>query len=202
MEHFECVEDRIAVRLVNTGKHKEFLETVPSFEFLDLSAVCFALMGTDPKAFNTVTITNEHLKEWKITQDRLFEKALDNTRKLMGVEISTLQQKVCEFADGINDNPAGNYDTGTYVLTNKFNIFGAANILFPDVLDKCADIFGGDFRIVPSSVHEILMIPMDFYADTKLLDMTITEINAIDEPANNLAWHSYVYASDLHEVMI
>ena len=48
-----------------------------------------------------------------------------------------------------------------YVLTNKYKLWGAAAFLYPGVLKATAKRFGKDLIILPSSVHEVILIPQD-----------------------------------------
>ena len=47
-----------------------------------------------------------------------------------------------------------------YVLTNKRRLNGAVEILDAKVLRRCADVFGKDFIVIPSSIHECLLVPV------------------------------------------
>lgn len=79
-----------------------------------------------------------------------------------------------ELCKSMNENPCG-YTLKTidemlgfpesgmpvYVLTNPENFLGAGGIILPSVLTQLSDFFMQDFYILPSSIHEVIVIPVD-----------------------------------------
>ena len=58
------------------------------------------------------------------------------------------------------DEPIAPEDIGSmYVLTNTSGSLGAAALFYPDVKDKAAELLGSDYYILPSSVHEVILVP-------------------------------------------
>ena len=49
--------------------------------------------------------------------------------------------------------------TGSYVLSNKLRNYGAACIAYPHVLEMIGGILGTDYYVLPSSVHEVVIVP-------------------------------------------
>ena len=48
---------------------------------------------------------------------------------------------------------------GVYVCTNESKHHGASALMYPNFMDEVADKLGGDFYIIPSSIHETLLFP-------------------------------------------
>ena len=46
-----------------------------------------------------------------------------------------------------------------YVLTNSTGSLGASALFYPDVKEKAAELLGSDFYILPSSCHEVILVP-------------------------------------------
>lgn len=81
-----------------------------------------------------------------------------------------------------------------YVVSNTRGLYGAASILYEGVLEQCAEVMNGSFYILPSSVHEVLIMPVNgFYTELGLSDM-VKEINrtqvAVEEVLSD---HVYIY---------
>ena len=90
-------------------------------------------------------------------------------------------------------------DNHMYILTNVLNQFGAAVILYPNVLEEIAMEINDDYYLLPSSIHELVILPRRYSPSTEDIDRMIVEINATQiTPDEILSDHSYYY-SRLHK---
>lgn len=64
-----------------------------------------------------------------------------------------------------------------FVITNENNLYGAAGLLFKDVLETAARKAGGDFYLIPSSIHECLIMPIRDQEDRKRLKGILRQVN-------------------------
>ena len=64
-----------------------------------------------------------------------------------------------------------------YVVTNNIGINGASVILYPDMLREIAAKLGGDFYVLPSSIHEVLVVSASEDVDEKSLKKMVEDIN-------------------------
>ena len=81
-----------------------------------------------------------------------------------------------------------------YVLTNRLGITGAACLLYPDVLKKCAERLGQDLLILPSSIHESLILPYDESIRVDEMRYMVQSINASEVPTEDqLSGQVYLY---------
>ena len=65
-----------------------------------------------------------------------------------------------------------------YILTNTEKLHGAACILYQQLLEEFAKKVNDNLYILPSSVHEIIMIPASFAGKASELRQMVEEINA------------------------
>ena len=63
------------------------------------------------------------------------------------------------------------------VLTTDNGLLGAAALYYPDVQSRISEIVGGDYYVLPSSVHEVIIMPDDGKLDPKELANMVKEIN-------------------------
>ena len=89
-----------------------------------------------------------------------------------------------------------------YVLTNQKKTFGAICIRYPGMLKELSEKFGGDFYILPSSVHECILVPADETVSRDMLKEMVTDINQTQvEPQEILANQAYLYSRTLNQIV-
>ena len=87
-----------------------------------------------------------------------------------------------------------------FVLTNDMKVNGAAAILNDDTRQKIADKVG-DFYVLPSSIHETLIIPKDAGMELRDLEQMVQEVNQTQvAPQERLSDHVYEYDAKEHEL--
>ena len=190
---WENARQRIIFKLVNYDANRELLKDVPYKKVLDLAMVFTCLVEKGVTGSATILIHNHHMECWKVTEDDLFHTAMENTHyfqkeKLTGmdsvIEYLTGQKLGNDILDGI---------CSMYVLTVENNLNGAGAVLYKDLLKDFADRMESDFYILPSSVHEMILLPL-FTDDMESLSKMVKEVNATQlKPEDVLSDHAYVY---------
>ena len=79
----------------------------------------------------------------------------------------------------------------TYIATNNSGFHGASIIAYPDFADRLSE-FGKEFWILPSSVHEFILIKDDGRAKPKELNEMVRNVNeTVLEPRDILSYQCY-----------
>lgn len=178
---FHKVRDRIVYRLVNLEKNRELLREIPHVEFLDL-AVCFYYSYEHPElGEGMILIHNTHVEMWKTCHRELMQLAEYNTPRLMQAQLCSMDNAL----KGILDEEAlaqlrqmqKETNKYLYVLSNDRRCHGAAAILYPGTLAEAARQLGGSFYILPSSIHEVILLRDDGQSDGQQLHEMIADIN-------------------------
>lgn len=203
----EKVRDKLFVELINASLNRELLDDVPHMPFLDDFAViirCITLGDTDTDGTTdgtTVTsfiVHNSLLKLWGADFNELLPVAVQNTRKLFGIELKSMDEVIAELMPEMQaptkPNPAeADSDMDMWVLSNMNKVFGASVILFDDVLKDFAEKHGS-FIVIFSSVHEALLIPSADDSDIDEITQVNQEVNADQLLAEDvLGTHAYYY---------
>lgn len=194
------------ITLVNAEMNKDLLKDVPHRVFLDLAIICRKRIKIKEKEdyIASLTVTNDLLARWNITEDELFEMAAENTRKNYLTEtfsLSAISGLLCPDSQGMGENCA--YDME--VVTNKRKYEGAVNALvFHDGLREIADKMDSDLFILPSSRHEVLCISSEL-GDVESLYEMVRSVN--DDPAfisqkDILSNNVYYYDRENDEISI
>ena len=181
-ENNENVRKTIVYKLVNYQKNKKLLEDVPYKRVLDLAVVFYCLIEQRKGVSATALIHNEHLRIWNVTEDEIYNDALKNTPVLLAgsiVPMSKILSEIAGTAPVDNDEKVCEY-TGEdilYVLTNSSRVNGAACILYDNLLKKFANDVHSDLYILPSSVHEVIIVPKKNAFDKSELADMVREVN-------------------------
>lgn len=164
--------------------------------WFDMEVYVRVLIETSLEDMTTVTVRPEHIKMWGISEDELFNIAIENTkhrtyiRTMKEIVLERAPKEEREFLEAcIGPMPDNNY-----VVSNREMQYGASAFLDIETIEAIADKHESDVYIIPSSIHEILL-----YVDDGV--MTIDDINEMVrstnescvEPNERLSNHAYKY---------
>ena len=154
---FDFVRNKLIYKLINYERNREKLEFYPYRRFLDL-AVTYCCTFKTPLGDNAnIIVTKDHLKYWDITEIDLYELAALNTPRYFGGRIEPLLTAIKNIS-GLEDIPEDG-EQEMFLCTNMEMFYGASTILYDDFLKKFASELGASLIILPSSVHEVILMP-------------------------------------------
>ena len=156
--NYENVRNKIVYKLINTDKNKELLQKIPHIAFHDLSIVFQVMMDKLNLGNATILIRNEHLGIWNVSLDEVYKDACHNTPILNRYVIQDLRDALEAFIPQEARNQA---PLSMYVLSNKDRINGAVCMIYPDVLKHISNMLDSNIYVLPSSIHEVILIPAD-----------------------------------------
>lgn len=184
---YEAVRGRIFQKVVNYEKNRQMLTQVPHIRFLDLAVVCYYAYLNDYLGKGAVQITTEHLEMWGITQEELFADAEENTVKKLGPELQNMQEMIWEMISANLDDLDSHQleevlrctvqEIPMYVMTLRGRYFGAVCLRFSQWLQAFADKFGKNVFVLPSSIHELILIPDMGREKPDFLKNMVREVN-------------------------
>lgn len=197
--NYETVKSRIVYKLINTDRNKELLDDVPHIPFNDLSIVFQCLVSEGENGISTILIHHSHMKLWKVTTDDLMEQARLNTPRILGCKVMAMSEVMAEMVGGNPDDFED--EVPMYVVTNRTRMYGASCILYPDLLKKYAELLYSDLCILPSSIHECIIVPTTDKEDAERLQSMVREINASQvEPEEVLSDSVYCYCRETDSI--
>ena len=164
------VKDRIIFELVNYKMNEERLSNRPFIKVMDL-AIIFAFVATDlGRDFGVIHITNEMANNFGLTKDEIWDIAKKNTPKLLEADIVPMSSFVPdESVDAEADE--------MYILCNKKKAGGAGVLLYDRILENLSSKLESDLYILPSSVHETIIIRADKDKNISDLQDMVKNIN-------------------------
>ncbi|TCL58886.1 hypothetical protein EDD76_10556 [Kineothrix alysoides] len=214
---WEKVKDKVICKLVNAEKNEKFLKNKPFTQIEDLAVIYLIILEEREEGSFTITIHNGLLEGYGIDKETLHQTALSNMEQLMPALFSTLQEVVKELLipdiakqfeveeeliRGFFESTVPESGIPMYCLTNKARVNGAACILNTKVQKQIAKQLGGDFYMIPSSIHETLIVPKTADIDFRELETMVQEVNlrhvSVEE---RLSDYIYEYNTAKHELV-
>ena len=198
--NWETVQGDIYPKLVNAEQNKGLLEKIPHRDFLDLAVVYYAVARDHAREdIGTFLIHNGHMEIWGQEEENLYQTAMMNMRADGEADLITLET-IIKRIEGITfPKKDGNasHDTDMYILTNRHRRFGAAEILDKKTLRRIADKVGDGFIVLPSSIHETIILPPKDVKKYDGLAKMVREVNDTQvDREERLSYHVYVYSRD------
>ena len=195
---FRCVRDRVFHKVINYDKNRQLLEDVPHIRWCDLAVVFYYAL--DEKLFGSASILihNNHLDMWEQTTDMLYMIAQYNMKCRMP-ELLVPMTELIEEITGTKISQQENINL--YVLTNREKLYGASAMLYSDKVRELADRLRSDLMILPSSVHEVLLLPDDCEQQYDFYRKMVEEVNTTQvEPEEILSYSLYRYSREKAEI--
>ena len=191
---FNKAKERIVYKLINYERNQDYLKNVPYYRYLDFALIFQCLIDNENRQCSSITIRNEHLDFWDVTLDDLYQIASINTPKLMPYHLENMQHFLSKHHPCISENQI-DLNINIYILSCQNQLFGATCIAYDGLLSKLALQFNSDFIIIPSSVHEVLLIPTQQKENLDHLDALIQEVNETEvSDEDYLSNHAYYFS--------
>ena len=170
--------EKIVPRLVNYERNKETLANVPYIMYQDL-AVTFRMVGrVTERDMMSVAVDDKMLRKMGTTPQELYGKAVENYRKIFPPMLMSLGNVLSGLLGDMPDFMTdGSPEKNIYVLSNQQNINGATTLLDSKMMEQAAQELGGSFYVLPSSCHEVLLVPESFTQEAEDLASMVYEIN-------------------------
>ena len=172
MLDFEKIRTQIVYKLVNVEKNQRMLTEVPNLPVFDLAIVFYWIVSLGESETSSVLIRNEHMNLWGIPISVLYECAKENTQRLYPPVFRSLD-------DYMEELMGEKFETGLmYILSNEAGVNGASVLLYPGIPGKIHKILKRNYYLLPSSIHEFLVVPEDPFISPENLKSIVREVNA------------------------
>jgi hypothetical protein len=211
---FSKMKSHIMMKLIHAESNRKLLADLPYLPYLDLAVVFYLFLERNEHGQMTAMIHKDHIADWNIDEQGLLSLALQNTPTTYPEEIRSMSRVLHEIArnhlgDEFNEEEVSRVldedeaASSLYVLSNHSGIYGASCILYPEVLKNFADYLGSDLIVIPSSVHEVLLTPLEEDVDFKELNDMVVTINQYEVlQEERLSNHVYCYRRAQNQLSI
>lgn len=170
--NWEFIQKRLTLKV---AEERNVSKEVPCVQIGDTGYVIYAAAYIDElrneEQYATINITNSMLSAYKVSLWTLLGQAAAND--VAQIEVQPMEQYLTDFfPEEVLPLPQ---DCTMVVVTNKTHYLGAASLFLPGVAEKLAEMTGGAFYALPSSIHEFLVVPKGPEAET--LQLMVQEVN-------------------------
>ena len=190
---YENVKGNLVMQVIPVEPNKEKLEQIPHKTIEDI-AVVYRIDVSDSRHQNaTVLVTNQMMDQFGITPEQLHQDAVLSQTEHRAPTLKNMSEMMAEMSGGFMEME----ESPMWVATVEGGVNGAAVVQIPAFMDEAAEKLGGDFFVLPSSVHECLFIRDDGAFDREQLESMVQSVNATEvSPADFLSDSVYHYDAD------
>lgn len=201
---YQKIKERIVFKLVNHAKNQSLLSDVPHICFLDLALVFYCFLPQSRDYHATILIHNHHLRLWGISTDTLYRIAVQNTPRLLPWQLDDMQQLMMQTLPQ-TERPPLEFEDGPamYILSNCDKRNGASTLCYNGLLLRLSEELHSDFLILPSSIHEVILIPssgIDNFQEINEMIQEINETQLSDEEV--LSDHAYYFSQKQGQIIL
>lgn len=178
---YEKIKDKVVYQIVDAKQNRRRLLDLKFSEAGSGFAKIYCIAVSKDAS---IPITNKMAAYYDYDSRKLFEDAERNTPLLHPATFTDINAAIFGSFMGnrkeaplLSECEKINPDTLMYVLSNADGVNGAASIFYPDVKEKIAELIDDSYYVLPSSIHEVLILPCNRDVDAKTLTVMVKEIN-------------------------
>ncbi len=203
---FDDYKERLTVRLLSVKDNLCYLQDKP---YIDVGngLVLVAQINHDPSITSEwrLPVTDDLLDDLGCDKESLLTDALANTMHLEPAVFVKLEELVySRFTEEMRptdyfdcDGPEFCDPEAVYILSNKSMCQGASVLYYPTVMHRIYELLGCGYSVVPSSVHELLIVPDEVgISFLKLKEMLLDGNKLATDKNDLLSEHIFHYDPD------
>lgn len=227
MFDFEQIKDSIVFRVVGAEENQSRIQNMPHRIEHDMALIYQIMMQKTEYGMASIQITNDLMETLGVNETTLHEVAMKNTPREFPMTFQSMNEVIKEIMrkdfmginldelsdeDGMKSFLEALFEEGMadmeqdappmYVLTNESKLNGAAVLFYPEVQEKIAEQLGGDYFVLPSSVHEVLIVPNQGILEYQELKDMVNDVNNTQVPPDEvLTGEVYSYDKESRQLM-
>ena len=194
-------QTHLTLRLYNRSLNPEIEQTCAHIDCLDLMAVPRWIVGNTQEISSSFLVNRDVQRTLlHMTDDELLkiarQNALNQHFSVIGMN-QLLRRMQKEVPEEVVSEMVPTDGEVMFVMSNEEKQFGATALLFPELLKKASSIVGeSNFYVIPSSVHELVVIPCSRVDDPADLVFMMKSINAEQVAVQDRLGDGNVYRFD------
>jgi len=202
---YNQIKPCLTYKLVNFDKNEKMLEDSIYEKVLDLAKIVYVYVGKGDDGYFTARVTKNHTKHWGISEQEVLKQAALNTPTLFPATCMSMEDIIQSIVDeSITELPELDSigDSNMFVITSTIKTFGAAAILYDELLKNLAKLLNDNLIVMPSSVHEMIVIrgsEIDINVVKEMVKTINQEVLSVDDWLSDSV---YLYDRVLDEIKV
>jgi len=185
LKDYDQVKDKLFVRLSPVEGNETIMAESPHTMQADMLMTYHIYIPSKDDGFLSARVTNQMMEDYTVTPEQLHQDAIANTPRIFEPKV----QSMMEALTGIPEE-----DPQMMVVTNSQGSLGASALFCEGIMDKAAEHMKGNYFVLPSSIHEMLVVPDNGNFNRADLESMVKQANqTVVEPADKLSDTVYHY---------
>ena len=192
---YDNVKEQLTMQVVPVKPNQEKLAEIPHKTIEDIAVVYRIEVGDSRNQNASILVTNQMLDHFGVTPEQLHQDAVMSQAEHHPPTLRNMSEMMAEMMGGPDfmDMP----ESPMWVATVEGGLHGAAAVQIPEFMDQAAEKLGGNFFVLPSSIHECLFIRDDGEFERPQLEEMVQSVNAAEvSEADFLSDSVYHYDSE------
>ena len=194
---YNAMKSKLTVEVVSAERNRELLEKIPHQVMEDLAIVYRFVLNSDKTGRSSILITNKMIETMDISPEQLHADAVSNSAQYKPLVIKGMNEVIAELMGmsledmGLPQNPE---EEQIFVASVPDKVHGAGVLAYDGFLDRASEHVGGSFYLLPSSIHELLIVPDTEAMGLDDLKNMVRGVNATEvTPEEQLSDNVYHY---------
>lgn len=184
----QYIGSHLYYRLVSFERNEELLKEVPYRLYLNLAVVYYWVVYDEGEQLGSIMMTLPQMERMGWSEDDLMRMAEQNTPQLFPVMTKGIEEIIGELLQR-------NASLPMLVVSNEKGINGAACLMYPGILASLEEKMQGSFYVLPSSIHELIVVPAQSVPAKHLCEMVYcinrTQLPEEDILSDTVYYHQY-----------
>lgn len=178
---YEKTKNQIEAELVNSKRMDTMLSNVIHTEIGDMAVVYFITKEIDEDKVAKIHITEDILQKLGVSKEELHKNALAITALHHPIKMKSMPDILAELS-GMDREYYAETEDDMWVVMNDKGYKGAIALFYPGMMEFISKEIGGGYYVIPSSIHEMIIVPDNFDTTGEKLEEMIHEVNATEVP--------------------
>lgn len=172
---FELLKHKLFIQAMGIERNRNRLKNIPYTAVEDIAITYRVLVSSSHEGIASFLMTNDLMAMYGVSKSQLHEASMLNAPKVMEARFSTMadilsesiggsglteSEDIAQIEEQLLTVPEDDTLPEMYILSNTRCIFGAAAMFYPGLMKQVAQQIGGEFYILPSSIHETILVKL------------------------------------------
>ena len=193
-DSYDSIKKNLFIRVCCQDDNKIMLGRVPHKKVENLAITYHIMVKAGDEGLSSAMVTRDMLEAFNISPDQLYEDAMKNSQEILPAKVETMMNMLMSIDSVEMDSIGMTSPPPMIVVTNRLGINGASALFYPGVMDKVGEALHGSYYVLPSSIHEVIAIPVSLGSNYRDLERMVHDINMnVVAPEDRLSDNVYRY---------